>query len=293
MAGVKDSLLAPGHNTCAGCPIPIILRAILRVAGKNAIIVNATSCSEVTTTQYPLTSFGVNYIHCAFENAAAVASGVDAALKQKKQKANIIALAGDGGTFDIGLQALSGMVDRGDNVLFVCYDNECYANTGIQRSSATPLFASTTTSPAGKSSLGNLKLKKPLAKMLAIQGASYVATASLHNLFDLEAKVKKALSIQGPKFLHVLAPCPLSWRFPTSKTIEQARNTIESGIFPLYEIEKGNFRLTYKPKFSSVKDCLKSQGRFSHLTDKEIKQIEEQVRNNWKELLKGNIWFSD
>lgn len=276
-------LLSYGTRSCAGCPASLAVRRILEATGDNVIVVNATSCLEVTTTQYPLSSWNVPYIHTAFECTGAVASGVESALKKLKREANVVAIAGDGGTFDIGLQSLSGMIDRGHNVMYICYDNECYANTGLQRSSATPYGAATTTSPAGKFSIGNKTFKKPIVQMIAAQGAPYVATASLAYPDDLEMKIKKALSIKGPKFIHIHAPCPISWRFDTSETIYIGRLAVETGMWVLCEIENGKIKLNLIPKERKpVSAYLMKQGRFKHLKDKDIKKIQEKTDDDWK-----------
>jgi len=282
-----ERLLYSGHTACAGCGMMIALRHILDVAGPNTIVSNATSCSEITTSKYPRTAWGVPYIHVAFECTAAVASGVEAALKkQGKEDTNVICFAGDGGTFDIGLQALSGMIERGHNVLYICYDNECYANTGIQRSSATPYGAWTTTSPSGSASFGNKVGKKPICQIIAAHGAKYVATASVAWPADLELKVKKALSIKGPKFILVHSPCPPAWKFDSQRSIEIARMAVECGAFVLCEIENvdGKMKVTVnrKPTDRSVADYLKAQGRFSHLTEKEISEIETRIKRDWE-----------
>lgn len=277
-------LLAKGTRTCAGCPASLTARLILEAAGKDTIIVNGTSCLEVTTTQYPESAWNVPYIHTAFECTGAVASGVESANKRLKKDSNVIAISGDGGTFDIGLQSLSGMVDRGHNVLYVCYDNECYANTGVQRSSATPFAASTTTSPSGKESFGNTTFKKPLVEMLIAQGIPYAATASISYPEDLIRKVKKALSIKGPKFIHVLAPCPIGWKFDPSQTIELGSLAVETGLWVLYESENGKKTINKTPEeLKPVDEYLKKQGRFKHLTEKEIKTIQEKVNKDWNE----------
>ena len=273
----KESLLAPGHRACAGCGPAIAIRQLLEAAGKNTIIVEATGCMEVTTTPYPQTAWKVPWLHVAFENAAAAASGVEAAYKAmiskglipKDKMPNIIALAGDGGTFDIGIQALSGMLERGHKVLYVCYDNEAYMNTGIQRSSATPLGAATTTSPAGKVIPGKMTRKKPIAMIAAAHDIPYVATASIAYPADFKNKVKKALSVDGPSFIHVFAPCPTGWRFGTEQTVELARLAVETGVFVLYEITQENPLkpiITKKLKQRKpVEEYLKIQGRFRHL----------------------------
>ncbi|RKX48407.1 MAG: pyruvate synthase subunit beta [Thermotogae bacterium] len=273
----KESLLAPGHRACAGCGPAIAIRQLLEAAGKNTIIVEATGCMEVTTTPYPQTAWKVPWLHVAFENAAAAASGVEAAYKAmiskglipKDKMPNIIALGGDGGTFDIGIQALSGMLERGHKVLYVCYDNEAYMNTGIQRSSATPFGAATTTSPAGKIIPGKMTRKKPIAMIAAAHDIPYVATASIAYPADFKNKVKKALSVDGPSFIHVFAPCPTGWRFGTEQTVELARLAVETGVFVLYEITQESPLkpiITKKLKDRKpVEEYLKIQGRFRHL----------------------------
>lgn len=277
-------LFRKGHTACAGCPLTIIARHVLEVSGKNTIISNATSCSEIISSSYPETAWGVPYIHTAFECAAATASGIESALKRLGKKAHVIAFAGDGGTYDIGLQALSGMVDRGHDVLYICYDNECYANTGIQRSSATPYGAWTTTSPPGEKSIGNNTFKKPIAEMIATQGAPYVATSSVGYSQDIQQKVKKALTMIGPKFMVIHAPCPLSWRFDPSKTITVAKLAVETGLWVMYEIINGKLSITHNPSMKPVEEYLKLQGRFKHLTDKEIGKIQQRVKEDWKNL---------
>lgn len=277
----EKQLFYQGHTSCAGCSETIAIRSILKAAGPNTIISNPTGCSEIFSSCYPTTSWNVPYIHVAFETAASVASGIDAAMKKLRKKVNVIAIAGDGATYDIGLQALSGMIDRQHNVLYICLTNECYANTGLQRSSATPYAAATTTSPPGKFSIGNPYEKKPICEMLAAQGCEYVATASIAYPKDLQKKVKKALSINGPKFILVHCPCPLAWRFPSEKTVEIAKLAIDCGAFPIYEIENNEKKINMKPKFLPIKDYLKMQGRFKHLSDKDIKEIQKRINESW------------
>jgi len=272
-----ESLLAPGHRACAGCGPAIAIRQILEAAGKNTIVIEATGCMEVTTTPYPQTAWQIPWLHVAFENAAAAASGVEAAYKAliakgkipKDKMPNIIALAGDGGTFDIGLQALSGMLERGHKVLYVCYDNEAYMNTGIQRSSATPLLAHTTTSPAGTVIPGKMSRKKPIAMIAAAHDTPYVATANIAFPADLKKKVKKALTVDGPSFIHLFAPCPTGWRFGTEQTVELARLAVETGVFILYEITNEEPLKPVVTKYLTdrkpVEEYLKIQGRFRHL----------------------------
>lgn len=275
----KEELLAPGHRACAGCGCVLAMRHVLKALGKNVIIACATGCMEVVTTPYPETSWRVPWIHVAFENAAAVASGIAAALRAMGKKGiKAVAIAGDGGTADIGLQALSGTVERGDNVLFICYDNEAYQNTGIQRSGATPFGAWTTTTPIGKLKRGEDRPKKDVPRIIAAHGAPYVATASIAYPLDLIKKLRKAAAIEGPTYMHVHASCVPGWRIDTSKSIEVARLAVLTGAWMLYEIENGEFRLTFKPpKRRPVAEYLKLQGRFKHLTDEEIAEIQRMV----------------
>ena len=277
-------LLYQGHSSCAGCPEAIAIRNILDVAGPNTIISNATGCTEIVSSPYPTTSWAIPYIHVAFETAASVASGIEAALKKLgKKEINVIALAGDGGTFDIGFQALSGMLERGHKVCYICLDNGAYANTGVQRSSATPYGASTTTSPAGKVSIGNTTWKKPIVEIAAAHGIPYAANASIGLLPDLREKVKKALMKENqPSFLNIDCPCPLGWRFPSDKTINIAKLGLETGIIVLYEIEKGRLKITKEPGTKPVSEYLKPQGRFKHLTEKDIAIIQNRVNEEIK-----------
>ena len=274
--------LYQGHTSCAGCPATIAIRHVLKATGKNVVVANATSCSEIFSTAYPTTAWPVPYVHVAFECVAAVASGIEVALKKQGKDTKVVAIAGDGGTFDIGLQALSGMVDRGHDVLYICYSNECYANTGIQRSSATPFGASTTTSPSGRASIGNKTFQKPVDEMMIAQGADYVATTSVVYPFDIENKIKKALAIKGSKFIIIHSPCPLAWRFDSSKTVEIAQLAIDTGMWAMYEHFGGKRTYTIKPKFKPVEEYLKTQGRFKHLKKEEIEQIQNHVNEYWK-----------
>lgn len=282
-----------GATNCCGCPETIAVRNILEVSGKNTVIVNATSCLEIVSSQYPHTSWGVNYIHGAFENASAIASGVSLALEKLGKEGNVIAIAGDGGTLDIGLQALSGTLERGDKICFICLDNNAYMNTGIQRSSATPFGAWTTTSPSGRISIGKEEWKKQIAEIVAAHRTPYTATASIGFIPDLKEKVKKALEKKNqPSFIHVECPCPLGWKFNPSKTIEIARLAVETGMWMLYEIHNGKFKITKTvEKRKPVEEYLKTQGRFAHLFKPEnkhiIKKIQAHVDNEWEKRDKG------
>lgn len=289
-------LLAGGHRACAGCSAPSILRMVMHVAGPDTVVGFATGCMEVSTTIYPYTAWRVPYIHTAFENCAATISGVEAAyqaMRRKgkiKKKINFIAFGGDGGTYDIGLQSLSGALERGHDMLYICYDNEAYMNTGIQRSSSTPKGAATNTSPAGKIIPGKTQQKKDLTAIVAAHHIPYLAQASVHNTRDLLAKLEKALSIEGPKFLNVLAPCHRGWRIKPEDSIDIARLAVETCVWPLFEIEEDVQKLNYKPKEKlPMTDYLFEQGRFAHLKKDEhahiVEEIQSDVDRRWEALL--------
>ncbi len=284
---MEDRLLfKPGHTACAGCAQAIASRLVIEAAGSNTIVANNTGCLEVFSTRYPESAWDVPWIHSLFENAAAVASGIEAALIYlgKKDAVNVIAQGGDGGTADIGLQALSGMWERGHDILYVCYDNEAYMNTGVQRSGLTPFATNTSTSPAGPKSSGNIRPKKPMPEIALAHGIPYVATCSAGYPQDLQRKVKKAISIKGPKYIQIHVPCPLGWRHETTQTLEVAKLAVETGLYPLIEYENSVLisRRQIKPK--PVEEYLKVQGRFKHLLNnpEEIKKIQEAADNNIK-----------
>jgi len=304
----NKGLFTGGHRACAGCAGSIIINQTLCVAGEHTILSFATGCMEVVTTIYPYTAFAVPYMHIAFENAAAGISGVESAYKALKRKGklggsvggfaegkradkwNFIAFGGDGGTYDIGLQALSGAIERGHNFLYICYNNEAYMNTGIQRSSATPYGAHTTTSPAGTVIPGKLQFRKNLTEIIAAHGAPYVAQAAPSHWVDFTHKVEKALNTEGPAFINVLSPCPLGWRFPANKTIEISRLAVESKFWPLYEVVNGKYKLNYRPrKEVTIKDWMKLQGRFRHLftpvNEKIIAGCQADIDKQWEKIL--------
>lgn len=289
----KEEYLAPGHRACIGCGEALAVRLACKALGSNAIIVTATGCVEIISSQFPWTSWRVPWIHTLFENAAAVASGIEAGLKTMKRKGrrtdktiHVVATAGDGGTSDIGLQALSGALERGHDFLYICWDNEAYMNTGIQRSSATPYGASTTTAPAGKKSLGQATWKKNMPAIAAAHDIPYVATASPSYPFDLMDKVAKGAAIDGPAYVHILSVCPTGWRCSPELTIEIGRLAVQTGIFPLYEIEDGKYKMNVTvPKRKPVQDYLKLQGRFRHLSEDNIKIIQERVDKEYQKLV--------
>jgi pyruvate ferredoxin oxidoreductase beta subunit len=265
-------LFAPGHRGCAGCAELLAARLVVEASGPNTIIANNTGCLEVTTTPYPTSSWGVPWVHSLFENAAAVASGIEAALKTlgKADEINVIAQGGDGSTVDIGLGLISGMAERGHNILYICYDNEAYMNTGVQRSGATPFCASTTTSPSGKVSWGNARPKKPMPEIMAAHGIPYSGTAAVAYPREMQRKVKKALDIEGPKYLHIHVPCPTGWYADTAETIKIGKLAVETALFPVYDIEFGEVTAVKKIKERKpVTEYLKTQRRFAHLFKKE------------------------
>ncbi len=278
-------LFTPGHTACAGCAQSLAARLVIDAAGPNTIVVNNTGCLEVFSTGYPYTSWKVPFIHSLFENAGAVASGVEAALKYLgKNDVNVIAQAGDGGFADIGLQAFSGLWERGHNVLTICYDNEAYMNTGIQRSGTTPVGTNTTTSPSGKISYGNKTWKKNLIEIALAHRCVYVATASVHLPIDLQNKVKKALKLNGPKFIHILSPCPLGWGSLPEDTIKVAEAAVETGFWPLVEYENGVLTKVRKIKeLRPIEEYLKLQKRYLHILNN------QEVLNIWKEFVRQNV----
>jgi len=274
-----------GHSACAGCAFPAIVRAVLGELKTDVVIANATGCLEVTSTLYPYTAWKVPYIHNAFENAAATISGVESAYKIFRRKGKIkkeikfVVFGGDGGTYDIGLQSLSGALERGHNFLYVLYDNGGYMNTGNQRSSATPYGASTETTPAGDVSFGKAEWRKNLMDIVSAHHIEYLAQANVAFLPDLKMKARKALSISGPSFLSVFSPCTNNWKFPTSQYVNVARLATETNFWPLYEIEKGKYKITWEPQMPKpITDFLKTQKRFSHLFLKENKIIVEKMQ---------------
>jgi pyruvate ferredoxin oxidoreductase beta subunit len=301
----KPELFMSGHRACAGCAPATVLRLIMKATRGPTIVTNATGCMEVSATIYPYTSWAVPWLHTAFETAGANAAGIEAALKilrkkgrTKDEQVDVIALAGDGGTYDIGIQALSGAVERGHDFLYVLYDNEAYMNTGIQRSGGTPYGASTTTSQAGTAVPGKLEAKKPIADIMVAHDMPYVATASPYYWKDLIVKARKGIEVNGPAFLHVFAPCPRGWRSDQAKSIELTRLAVETCIFPLWEAVNGEYQLSTPSKLFAlapqkkkpVKEYLEMQGRFRHLFtpkyEKMIQEIQSQTDTKWKRLLK-------
>lgn len=276
----EGDLFCSGHRACPGCGAALACKLVTEATGPDTIMAMPTGCMEVTTTPFPESAWGISWIHNIFENAAAVASGVETAYKAFEERGkegymdcddvNFVVMAGDGATFDIGIRSLSGMMERGHDVLYICYDNEAYMNTGIQRSGSTPLGASTTTSPAGKESYGEDVHKKDMPKITAAHGVEYVATANIAYPEDFQEKIKKALEIEGPKYIQVFTPCPRGWRNDARNIIKIGRLAVETAIYPIYEMEDGKITNVKKIKERKpVEEYLKLQGRFQHLFEKE------------------------
>lgn len=293
----KGRVLSPGHRACAGCTFPIILRQVLAAADTPLVCGAATGCMEVTTTIFPYTAWETPFIHSAFENAAATVSGVEAAYKSLKRQGKIdkeikfIAFGGDGGTYDIGLQSLSGAMERGHNMLYVCYNNEAYMNTGIQRSGATPQGAETTTSPVGKAKAGKLQARKDLSAIMVAHHIPFVAQAAPSNWNDLVTKVQKALAVDGPAFINVLMPCRLGWAYQPQYGMQLAREAVSSCYWPLYEVVDGKYKINVKPKEKTpVADFLKKQTKYRHMfrpgNEHMIQALQDEIDARWEELNK-------
>ena len=296
----KKERFVGGHRLCAGCGAGIAVRGVLRALREEdrAVVGNATGCLEVSSFLYPYTAYEDSYIHTAFESAGASLSGVEAAYNALKRKGKVqgevkfITFGGDGGTYDIGFQSLSGAMERGHDMVYVCYDNEAYMNTGIQRSSSTPHFADTTTTPQGTVIPGKMQQKKNLTKIMVAHGIPYVAqTTFIGNFKDITEKAHKAIYTPGAAFLNVMAPCPRGWRYPSEKLMEVTKMAVETCVWPLYEVVEGKYILSYKPKNKlPVEEYLKMQGRFAHMfkpgNEWMIEEVQKEVDKNWEELLK-------
>ncbi|MDP7282086.1 MAG: thiamine pyrophosphate-dependent enzyme [Candidatus Undinarchaeales archaeon] len=279
-----NHLLTAGHTACAGCPMPVIIRHVLDVLGKDTIVVNATSCSEIISSQYPTSAFKTPYIHSLFENTPAVATGVVRSLRaQGNDHTQVVVIAGDGATYDIGFGAMSGAMERNEDILYICYDNEAYMNTGVQRSSATPPLAKTTTSPVGSKIHGKMMPKKPIVEICAAHGIPYSASASIAYLPDFKAKLEKAKAMKGFRFIDVISPCVPGWGYDPAISIELSRLAVETGMWELFEIENGVRKDTFKPgQLKPVELYLKPQKRFKHLTDAELKGIQKKILERTK-----------
>lgn len=281
-----EELFVSGHTACAGCGASMLMRIIMKVFGRNTVVYVPANCVLVFAGTYPYSAWKVPYHHVAFENTAACISGIKRALKRKgKEDVTVLGIAGDGGTADIGIQALSGAAERNEDVIYIMYDNEAYMNTGIQRSGSTPFGAWTTTTPIGTKIKGKTEPKKDVARIMIAHGVPYVATASVGYPADLLRKLERAKSIKGFRFFQIYAPCPTGWRLDTSKTVEISKLAVETGIWTLMEAEYGKITINKKPKMVPVREYLKMQGRFRHFTDEDIERIQEMVNEKWKWLL--------
>ncbi|MGC9529046.1 MAG: thiamine pyrophosphate-dependent enzyme [Candidatus Bipolaricaulaceae bacterium] len=289
---------AAGHSLCAGCAEPMIVRTVLNSIEEPVVVANATGCLEVATSRYPGTAWNVPWIHSAFENAAATIAGVEAAYQALRRAGKIdrqirfVAFAGDGGTYDIGLQSLSGALERGHDFLYVVLNNEAYMNTGVQRSSATPRCAAATTSPVGKEIPGKPQDRKDLTGIVVAHRVPYVAQAAVSNLIDLARKVERAMAYQGPKLINVLSTCPLGWRTRKDTAVSAAKLAVETRYWPIYEVAEGRYTVNYKPKERvPITEWLKAQGRFKHLFRSEegkqlVQELQASVDRHWEELLR-------
>jgi pyruvate ferredoxin oxidoreductase beta subunit len=294
---LMEDRLAAGHGMCTGCGMSLIFKVVLRATADPLVIANATGCLEICTSIFPRTAWNCMWIHSAFENAAATIAGVEAMYRSRQangkipadQQIKFLAIGGDGGTYDIGLQALSGAVERGHKFVYVCYDNNCYANTGGQRSSATPLGASATTAPAGAKSAGKLQKRKDLSKVMAAHNIPYVAQCSPARWQDTYNKSKKAFEADGPAFLNAFCLCPTEWKYQESMGIKLAQLALDTCVWPLYEVENGKYKINYTPREKKpVTEWLKPQGRFRHLFKEEnawmVEEIQKSVDRDWEEL---------
>lgn len=290
----KEEYFVSGHRACQGCGEMLAVRLAMKALGKDTIVACATGCIEIVSSPFPQTAWMVPWVHVAFENTAAVISGVEAGLKALMRKGRLpekkiycVGMAGDGGTSDIGLQALSGALERGHDILYLCFDNEAYMNTGIQRSSATPFGAATTTSPAGKKSWGQMTWKKNMPEIAAAHGIPYVATACPSYPYDLMTKVRRGAEVEGPAYIHILSPCPTGWRYPINLSIEMGRLAVQTGVFPLYEVIHGRYRINMpKGELKPVEEYLRPQGRFRHLPPEVKERIQQRVREEFERLKK-------
>ena len=297
----KKERFNPGHRLCAGCGAGIVCRAMMRAVDENdkAVICNATGCLEVSSFQYPYTAWDDSYIHTAFENASSTASGVCAAVEVMKRKGKInpdtnykiLVIGGDGGTYDIGFQSLSGALERGHDFTYFCYDNNAYMNTGTQRSSATPRFAAATTTPSGVESVGKKQDQKDLTQIVVAHGVHYAAQTTLFgNMKDFHEKAHRAIYTEGPTFVNVLTPCPRGWNYKTEDILAICKAAIDTCVWPIYEVVEGEYRLTYEPKNKlPIEEFMRPQGRFAHCfkpgNEWTIEAAQEYVDKKWEELL--------
>lgn len=275
-----------GHKACAGCGGSLAVRNVLKVLGQNSVAVLPAGCMSAVGFNFPQLCFSNNAIISTFAGTASMLTGIEAGLRAKgRTDFTAVGFAGDGGTADIGIQALSGAIDRSDNIIYICYDNEAYMNTGIQKSGLTPFGAKTTTTPAGHNVRGNIRPKKNMFEIAAAHDIPYAATATVGYMTDFLNKVKKASEIKGTKYIHVIAPCPTGWGVAVNETVDIAREIVDCGLWYLAEYENGEFTLTHDPKeFTDVSAYLRKQGRFRHLTDEDIAVITESRDKKWNRI---------
>lgn len=280
---ISDDELFFGHKACGGCGGALAVRGALKVLGRRSVAVVPAGCMSAVAFNYPQLCFANNAIISTFAGTASMMTGIEAGLRALgKKDFQVVGFAGDGGTGDIGIQALSGAIERNDNVLYICYDNEAYMNTGIQKSTLTPFGARTTTTPVGSKVQGNSSFKKNMFEIVAAHGITYAATASVGYLPDFLNKVEKASKIQGTKYIHVIAPCPTGWGIKTENCIEVAKEVVDCGLWYLAEFENGEFKLNKRPKeFTSIDSYIKRQGRFKHMTDEDIENVVKARDQKW------------
>lgn len=280
---ISDDELFFGHKACGGCGGALAVRGALKVLGRRSVAVVPAGCMSAVAFNYPQLCFANNAIISTFAGTASMMTGIEAGLRALgKKDFQVVGFAGDGGTGDIGIQALSGAIERNDNVLYICYDNEAYMNTGIQKSTLTPFGARTTTTPVGSKVQGNRSFKKNMFEIVAAHGIAYAATASVGYLPDFLNKVEKASKIQGTKYIHVIAPCPTGWGIKTENCIEVAKEVVDCGLWYLAEFENGEFKLNKRPKeFTSIDSYIKRQGRFKHMTDEDIENVVKARDQKW------------
>ncbi|MGC8644956.1 MAG: 3-methyl-2-oxobutanoate dehydrogenase subunit beta [Thermoplasmata archaeon] len=282
----REELMEKGHTACAGCGAALAMRYVLKGLGPKTVMSIPASCWAVIPGEYPTAALDIPLVYTTFASTGATISGIREGLDYEgKEDYNVVGFAGDGGTADIGLQALSAAMERGHNVLYIMYDNEAYMNTGIQRSGSTPYGAWTTTTPVGSRRNYKRENKKNVAELMIAQGVPYVATATIAYPEDLERKISIAKSFKGPKYIQILAPCPPGWYFNSSDTVKISRLAVETKFYPLFESLQGKFKLFKPGKVLPVKEYLSLQGRFSHLTDDEIAEIQRAVDQRWESLL--------
>jgi len=285
----REEYFTYGHTACPGCGGAIVARIAMKVFGKNTCAYFPANCLLVFGGTYPLNAFKVPYLHVLFENSAVCAAGISRALKRLGRDAKAVAFAGDGGTADIGIQALSGAAERNEDIIYICYDNEAYMNTGIQRSGATPYGAWTTTTPVGTKIAGKEDFKKDVPRIMMAHDVPYVATASISYPVDFLEKLVKARDKKGFRYIHVFAPCPTGWRYDPGLTIDIGKLAVECGMWTLFECEDGVMRITKEPKMTPVKDYIKLQGRFRHMTDEQIEKLQDWVTKKWETVKKQQM----